>query len=102
MYVTTPTMKFFYETDDNGKLIYSNRIGDSDTYPNDNGDTVKDFAEACMQCARDNHIPTIDIHNNVGVNKYNRDTFYEDDSHFNEVGCERVGRFIASSIKGMQ
>lgn len=79
--------------------LVSSPFSTSENYLNDNGNILREFAEASIQCAQTSNIQAVDLYKNLGINSYNCAAFYND-SYLNEQGCDRAGRFIAGAIRG--
>lgn len=67
---------------------------DTDNTPNDVGLYTIDYANAMVKVAEQWHIPSINMVNECGFNKYNHHLYFVDGSHYNEEG----GKFFASRL----
>lgn len=89
IYISLPAFRYWEE---NGVKTYP------DTHTNANGDTLPEFIEALRGIAKDFNLPVIDSYYELGINRYNCETFFTDGTHHNETGRERFGTFIGSKI----
>jgi hypothetical protein len=76
---------------------YTETSQDSDTYTNSLGLKASDYTEAMDEMAHKKEIPFIDIYN-IGVNKYNWNTYLDDGFHFTEKGKILFSRVITKLI----
>lgn len=90
IYVSVPV--FRYWTAEDSTVTYS------DSYTNDNSNTLVEFVEAIKAVAKEYHLPCIDGYYGLGVNKINASTFLSDGTHFNDIGRKRFGTYIGSQI----
>lgn len=66
--------------------------------PNSNGLTIKNIADAMLDCNRWFGIPTYDLLSNSGINSYNLTTHCPDNLHPNQYGGERIGKIMGNFI----
>lgn len=90
IYVSVPV--FRYWTAEDSTVTYS------DSYTNDNSNTLVEFVDALKAVAKEYHLPCIDGYYGLGINKINASTFLSDGTHFNDTGRKRFGTFIGSQL----
>lgn len=73
---------------------------DSDTSENSNGNRPSDYGQAVIDLANEYNFPSINTLDNLGINAFNRDAYFlpADGTHFNELGTEKLAKFITSSF----
>lgn len=78
-------------------------IDDGDTRQNAQGLTLLDFVGYCKYVANIAHVPCVDLYNEISINKFNKETYFNtnDGSHFNENGRKVIASKMADSIKSM-
>lgn len=78
-------------------------INDGDTRQNAQGLTLSDFVGYCKYVANIAHVPCVDLYNEISINKFNKETYFNtnDGSHFNENGRKVIASKMADSIKSM-
>lgn len=89
LYISLPAFRFWEEE---GVKTYP------DTHTNVNGNSLIEFVEALREVAKDFNLPVIDSYYDLGINRYNCETFFTDGTHHNETGRKRFGTFIGSKI----
>lgn len=76
---------------------------DADTNPNEQGEYLIEYVDACVTTAAENKLPALDLYRESGINKYNHTTLLGDGLHpVQGVGyqrvAERVGAFIRRTL----
>lgn len=89
IYFTTPTHRYF------------DKNLDSDLHCNKNGLYLKDYVDAIMNSAALQHLPSLDLYSNSGLNKYNHSTFFADSVHPNNAGFEHLSSVISAWLSSL-
>lgn len=78
--------------------IYSTAGENSDDNPNTAGVYFKDYINAITGVTKLNHIPSINLHDLSGINRYNSDNFLIDGKHPNDKGYVHIARIISNQL----
>lgn len=73
---------------------------DSDTKTNSNGNTLVEFVDWCKEEADKYHLPYVDTYKNLGINKFNRLTYFasNDGTHPITAGRELRANLISAEL----
>lgn len=78
--------------------IYSTAGENSDDNPNTAGVYFKEYINAITGVTKLNHIPSINLHDLSGINRYNADSFLIDGKHPNDKGYIHIARIISNQL----
>ena len=78
--------------------IYSVAGENSDDNPNTAGVYFKEYINAITGVTKLNHIPSINLHDLSGINRYNADSFLIDGKHPNDKGYIHIARIISNQL----
>lgn len=78
--------------------IYSIEGENSDDNPNTNGIYFSEYINAIVNLTDKNHIPSINLHDLSGVNRFNSDYLLADGKHPNSIGYERIANILTNQL----
>lgn len=89
IFVSLPVYRFWTV---DGTIVYS------DTYTNNQGDTLVQVVEALRSVAEEFNVPVIDNYYGLGINSTNAASYLYDGTHLNGAGRQRFGEYIGSRL----
>lgn len=89
IFISLPLFRFW---DVSGTIVYS------DTYTNNQNNTLVQVVEAIRAVAQEYNLPIIDGYNGLGINKTNAADFLSDGTHLTAIGRQRFGEYIGSKL----
>lgn len=78
--------------------IYSIEGENSDDNPNTNGVYFREYINAIVNLTDKNHIPSINLHDLSGVNRFNSHYLLVDGKHPNSIGYERIANILTNKL----
>lgn len=78
--------------------IYSIEGENSDDNPNTNGVYFREYINAIVNLTDKKHIPSINLHDLSGVNRFNSDYLLADGKHPNSIGYERIANILTNKL----
>lgn len=96
---TLPTVRVVFICPMFRSRIYTVNGENSDENPNTAGVYFKEYIESIENITKKNHVPSINLHDLSGINKYNADYFLSDGKHPNSLGYETIARIISNRLE---
>ena len=95
---TLPNVRIIFITP-----LFRSRVGttageNSDEFPNNAGKYFIEYVNAIVETTKRNHVPSINLHDLSGINKYNADNFLIDGKHPNDKGYIHIARIISNQL----